>query len=401
MKISKWILAALICFGVLWGTLPALAQETVIGQTTPLSGPLSFGGNEVKNGVALAVEKKKTLFGKPIKVVIADTPDQTAGVSEVDRLVTTQGIKVIMGGYGSAIEGATQKAAERHKILYLGLVNWGDFLTQGGLKYYFRWAPPVGMYAESFADQAVYLGRYYRKKEPGDLKVGLVHSDATAYVADPIVKNLTAKGIKLAMKEMYPGDIKDFSSVITKLRAAKLDMLLAAQYTADGLLFRRQMKSLKYEPPIMYGAGLIHDQPEFAQLKGAADGVLALSYTNPEMNPAIAPGLAEFRTEYIKRFGHPPLTHALQAFAGAGVYLDIIDRVGSFDVEKIIGALLKAELPGGKTAAYWGLKFDPATHQNVRAGDPFVLAQWQDGGQYKVVGPGKFAVTKIRIPYQK
>jgi len=397
----KLLLVFVVLLGILWGTLPALAQETVIGQVTPLSGPLSFGGNEVKNGTTLAVEKKKTLFGKPIKVIVADGPDATACVSEVDRLVNQHGIKVILGGYGSALEGATQKAAERLKVLNLGLVNWGDFLTQGGLKYYFRWTPPVGKYSATFASQAVWLGKEYIKKQPGDLRVGIIHSDATAFVADPVVKHLADAGIKIAIKEMYPSDIKDFTSTIMKLKAAKLDILLAAQYTADGLLFRRQMKAMKYEPPIMYGAGLIHDQPEFAQLGEAADGVVALSYTNPEMNPKVAPGLAEFRAKYIKRFGHPPLTHALQAYAGTLVYLNIIDKVGSFDVEKIIAALLKAELPPGQTAAYWGLKFDPQTHQNMRAGEPFVMAQWQDGGKFKVVWPEKFAVAPLRIPYSK
>ena len=161
------------------------------------------------------------------------------------------------------------------------------------------------------------------------------------------------------------------------------------------------MKAMKYEPPVMFGTGLIHDQPEFAQLGEAADGVVALSYTNPEMNPNVAPGLAEFRATYIKRFGHPPLTHALQAYAGTLVYLNIIDKVGSFDVEKIIAALLKAEIPPGQTAAYWGLKFDPKTHQNLRAGEPFVMAQWQDGGKYKVVWPKKFSLAPLRIPYSK
>ena len=129
---------------------------------------------------------------------------------------------MILGGYGSALEGATQKVAERLKVLNLGLVNWADFLTEGGMKYYFRWTPPVGKYSTTFAVQTVWLGKEYIKKQPGDLRVGLIHSDATAYVADPVVKHLADAGIKLAVKEMYPSDIKDFTSIIMKLKAAKL-----------------------------------------------------------------------------------------------------------------------------------------------------------------------------------
>jgi branched-chain amino acid transport system substrate-binding protein len=401
MKKWKGMVTFLTLAGLLLGTLPAFAQnEILVGNITPLSGPLSFGGTEVKNGIAFAVEKKGTLFGKPIKVVMGDSPDPTAGVAELERLVTQHKIKIFFGGYGSALEGAIQKAAERHKVLYMGTVNWADYLTEGGLKYYFRWTPPVSKYAKGFAADVLQLGKEYLKKSPKELRVGLIHSDATAPFADPIQKFLKELGYELTLKEMYPSEIKDFTSLIMKMKAANLDMVCPSQYTADGLLFRRQMKALKYEP-LVYAPGIIYDQPEFGQLKDAADGVVVLSYTNPEMNPKAAPGLAEFREKYLKRIGHAPLTHALQAYAGASVFLEQLEKAGSADVEKMIEALLQIDLPPGRTPAYWGCKFDPKTHQNLRAGEPFVMAQWQDGGKYKVVGPGEFGVAKLKIPYTK
>ena len=182
--LSTVLFAVLTIFSVVW------AQEIVVGMITPVSGPLAFGGNEMKNGVTFAIEKKGTLFGKPIKLVVGDSPDPTAGVAELERLVNQHSVKIVFAGYGSGIEGAVQKATERHKVLYLGLASWADFLTQGGLRYYFRWTPPVSKYAKTFAEEVLKVGKEHLKKSPKELRIGLIHSDGTAPFADPIQKYL-------------------------------------------------------------------------------------------------------------------------------------------------------------------------------------------------------------------
>ncbi len=394
-KIGIWTTGALIMLSIMAGPTGA-AESARIGLITPLTGALSFGGNEVKNGVTLAVEHKKTLFGKPIELVVGNAPDSTAGVAEMERLITRENLNVIFSGYGSSIEEAYQKVAERYKVLNLGLVNWSDKLNEAGLKYYYRWTPPVKKFSATLGDVAVSLAKKYLNKGPEQVKVGVVNSDLTGYVTTPILESLKNSGVKNIYHESYPGDLKDFTPILLKIKRQDPDILIAAQYTADGLAFRRQMYSMDYEPPIMFGAGLIYDQPEFAELGPAADGALALSYTNPEMSPKVAPGVGEFKKEYTDRFGHPPLTHALQAYAGALVFLGVMETVGSLDVAKIRAELDATNIPPGLTPAYWGCKFDQ-THLNERAGEPFVLAQWKKG-KYVVVWPEAFATQELDLP---
>lgn len=391
-------LLVLACALLLGSARATQAQEKVrLGLITPLTGTLGFGGNEVKNGVTMAVEQKKTLFGKPIELVIADAPDSTAAVAEMERLMARENLPVVFGGYGSALEEAWQKVAEQQKKLNLGLVNWSDKLTTGGLKYFYRWAPPSSWLSGYLVDAIADLAPKHLSKNPDTLKVMVVNSDLTGYVANPIIDNFKKRGFKNVTQESYPSDLKDFTSLLLKIRRSNPDVLVLAQYTADGMAFRRQMVAMDYEAPITMGAGLIYDQPEFATLGAkAADGALATSFTNPMMNPKIAPGLTAFRDEYTKRFGHVPLTHALQAYAGALVYMDVIESVGSLDVDKIRAALAVVEIAPGKTSAYWGAKFDQ-TGQNVRAGKPCVVAQWK-AGKYVVVWPEEFATDKLVLP---
>ncbi|MCD8349311.1 MAG: ABC transporter substrate-binding protein [Planctomycetaceae bacterium] len=388
------ILAALL-LPALAATAPA--QETTrVGLITPLTGTLSFGGNEVKNGVTLAIETKKTLFGKPIELVIADAPDSTAAVAEMERLHSREDLAVVFGGYGSAMEEAWQKVSEREKKLCLGLVNWADKLTEGGLQYFYRFAAPVKVLGSELVGFVNFAAPEYLKKSPKDVKIIVANPDLTGYVTAPILADLKKFGYTNVTHETYPSDLKDFTSVILKIRRARPDILILSQYTADGMAFRRQMVAMDFEPPILLGAGLIYDQPEFADLGPvAADGALAVSFTNPMMNPAVAPGLEEYKEEYIRRFGHPPLTHALASYAGALAYLETIEKAGSMDVEKIRAELAKVNIPEGQTAAYWGMQFDE-NNQNVLA-KRCVVAQWKKG-EYVVVWPEEFATQKLELP---
>ncbi|SBW06570.1 putative Leu/Ile/Val-binding protein homolog 8 [uncultured delta proteobacterium] len=375
----------------------ALAAEKVrLGLITPLTGTLSFGGNEVKNGVSLAIEEKKTLFGKEIELVVADAPDSTAAVAEMERLHSREGLNVVFGGYGSALEEAWQKVSEREKKLCLGVVNWSDKLTAGGLKYYYRFAATVSMLSASLVDFLNKEAPAVLKKDKKDIIVVVVNGDLTSYVANPIIADLKKAGYTNITHETYPSDLKDFTSLILKIRRAKPDILIPCQYTADGMAFRRQMVAMDYEPAIAVGGGLIYDQPEFADLgpKGA-DGILCTSFTNPAMNPNVAPGLREFQEKYTKRFGHPPLTHALSGYAGAQTYLKVLEKAGSLDVDVVRKALAETNIPEGETPAYWGMKFDE-TGQNVLARQG-VVAQWKKG-VYTVVWPAKFATDKLELP---
>jgi branched-chain amino acid transport system substrate-binding protein len=62
---------------------------------------------------------------------------------------------------------------------------------------------------------------------------------------------------------------------------------------------------------------------------------------------------------------------------GANVVFDLIEKTdGSLDVDKIREAAMDTDIPLGKTATGWGVKFNEKG-QNTRA-EPFVT-QWRDG----------------------
>ncbi len=128
---------------------------------------------------------------------------------------------------------------------------------------------------------------------------------------------------------------------------------------------------------------------------------MTMSYTNPAMNLDSAKGLREFKEGFNEIAGHDPITHALMAYSGAKVFFQAVEAAGSDDYAAVREALYALDIPQGELPWYWGVKFDPETNHNTRAGDPLVVGQWfaNDAGEYeyKVVYPDNLKIADIEI----
>ena len=78
----------------------ASTEDFLIGVIQPLTGSFGFGGTECQAALEIAAEEQGTLLGRPIKLVFADAPDDTTATSEVERLMSVQGVKYFIGAYG-------------------------------------------------------------------------------------------------------------------------------------------------------------------------------------------------------------------------------------------------------------------------------------------------------------
>jgi branched-chain amino acid transport system substrate-binding protein len=379
--------------------------EFTIGIIQPLTGPHGFGGNEAKTALEIAAEQKKTLLGKPIKLVFADAPDDTTAVSEVERLMSVEGIKFFIGAYGfSSIP--IQAAVMKNGGFIFETVTWETDLLKGKYPNFFMNMVTAEGFANTHADYVLKLGKDYLGKEPKDLRVGMLGNTGFPSALPSIVKNrLESLGCKPVVYEIYDENLTDFTPIITKLKAAKCDIVIPSQFPPDADKFRRTCKSLEYEPPVIFGTGVAYDEPAFAQIGEAAEGCMTLSYTNPAMNLDSAKGLREFNDNFYKKAGHYPITHALMAYSGAQVFFTAIEEAGSSDYDKIREALYSLDIPEGDTPAYWGVKFNRETNHNERSGQPLVIGQWfsdgKGGYEYKVVYPENLATAKMMIPFGK
>jgi branched-chain amino acid transport system substrate-binding protein len=391
---------------------PVMAAETVrIGSLFPLSGPLALLGNESFNGAIIAadmVNDKGGLWGKKIEWVKGDAVDPKKAMTECERLINVEKLKLIMGTYGSSLAYAATEVAERNKVLYWEQGGAADPVTERGFKYTFRLLPRAsnfGITAAEFANEVIApkLGI-----EPKNLKVAVIHEDSLAgtIIGGNAAKRAIELGMKVIAVESYSLKTVDLSPVVMILKDRKPDVLFALQYLQDGLLFYRQAKDMKLNVKAFVGMGACYGMPDFGKAFGDEGNYVFEADPAVGINPNIYSArtkalLQEFKEKFNKKFGHIPAVHASLGFTAAHVlFEDVLPRAGCIDPEAVRKAALGVDIPKGGTIMGYGVKFAPPDHPSAGTNllAHVVMLQWQEQQLWSVYPKG-FAIRDPLLPF--
>jgi branched-chain amino acid transport system substrate-binding protein len=397
------VLVAVLSFMLLFTFTPAVysAGQIKIGALYPISGSLALLGEESWRGAEIARlmrNKAGGIAGKQIVFVNGDASTVAAARSEAERLIEQDKVPGILGTYSSSRCMAASEVAARKGIPYFELGAIANAITGRGYKTIWRTNPTAADFSKA---QIAFITDWYAPKlgkKLADMRISIAHEDSDygTSVADSFSKLAKAVGLQVVSVEPYSANANDLSSVIFRLRKAHPDLVVAVSYANDAILLSRQAYELKLGAPIM-GTGGGHSLQSFADALGKkANGVFNVDFTQYAVKEDFAPGLKNFLALYKKTFhGEPRSGHSLANFMGANVVFDILEKTGgSFDPAKIREAAMAMDIPKGKTATGWGVKFDE-NGQNTRAVP--LVTQWRDG-KLVTVWPPDAAVMEPMIP---
>jgi len=391
---------------------PAAAKEVIkIGVLLPLTGPMAFGGNEVFKGYEVArieQNKKGGLFGKEIEFVKGDGIDAKVAVSEAERLITVEGVKIILGTFSSVLSFAATTVAEKNKVIFWETGSVADKITERGYKYLFRFCPPASKLAQAAARFGTALAPEMLNVPIKDWKVAVIGEDSSyGKSVCETVKDVVAKsGAQLAAYEFYDANTKDLSSLILRLKAKAPDALIPTSYINDGILLHRQMRQLGLNVKVFVGTGNGHNTDKLKEAVGNdVNGVICAGWPSPTINPAYAKGfpnfLALYKGEWKEEIQSP---HSFGNYNGAWLLWRVMEAAGSSDPEAIRTASVALDKSDGFLPIGWGVKFagpnEPNGGQNVRV-DWFV-EQWQNG-KLNTIWPKQAMAQGIKVimPFPK
>jgi len=377
-----------------------------IGALYPISGSLALLGEESWRGVEIALElrnQKGGVAGRKLEAVRADIPDVNAASSEARRLVTQENLGLLVGAYSSSLSLAASEVAARSGKTYFELGAIADDITNRGYQSVWRTNPPAKTFTEAQLEFVRDWVAPALKKEPAALKIAIAHEDSAygSSVARTLEEQAKPMGFGTIVKVPYSAKANDLSAIVLNLKSIAADVVIAVSYAQDAVLLGRQAKENGLRIPVFIGTGGGHSLASFAEGLGpAADGVFNVDFTQFEVQRSFAPGLEDFLAEYRKRYSSEPRSgHSLANFMGANVVFDILEQTkGSTDPKEIARVAKALDVPEGKTATGWGVRFDDK-NQNTRA-KPFVT-QWS-GGKLKTVWPKEAAVMEpvLKAPFQ-
>lgn len=405
---------ALLCLLALVPALvaapPARAQDVIkIGVLLPLSGSLAYEGGEVLKGfeVARAEQNAKGgLFGKRIEFVTGDAVDAKAAVSEAERLISVEGVKIILGTFSSVLSLAATTVAEKNGVIFWETGAVADAITGRGYKYVFRNAPPASKLARAAGRFGTVTAAEMLGIPIKQYRVAIIGEDSSygKAVSETLKKMVEEVGAQLVAYEFYSASTKDLSSLILRLKARQPDALIPTTYVNDGILLHRQMRQLGLNVKVFVGTGVGHNTDKFRDAVGKdADGVLVSGWPSPTINPEYAKGLPRFLQMYREMYKEDVKSpHPFGNYNGAWLLFRVMEKAGSADPEAIRKAALAMDEGEGYQPIGWGVKFAgpdaPNAGQNERP-DWFV-EQWQNGKLYTVWPPQAMQKgLKVLLPF--
>ena len=414
--------AALALAGV--ATMAHAQKEVKIGVIYDYTGPLAAGGSKAAAiGTKIAIDminEKGGVEGYKIKPIYADAQSKPdVAINEATRLLDQENVDLIMGVYSSAqCVPMAQKVNAAKKFMWANVCVSSAVFKGKGLTHVFR--------AQIHSDQSgaascSFLNEHAKanlKKDPKDLKVAIIYEDGPYGTGTAAGNEATCKkyGMQIVLKEGYSRSAPDLSSLITKLRRARPDVILHTGYNPDITLFWRQAREqgLKWAALIGHGAGY----GQYDKLKEAVGNEAQYIYNvDPVaaqlLNPkSLKPGLGDLTQEMVKRYKAetkadqvPP--HVSMGFNQSWIFFtDVLPRAikkyGGIDPEALRKAALDTDIPAGGTIQGYGVKFFPPgtemSGQNERS-SPVVMQYL--GGQTKIVWPTAIKTADPILPIPK
>lgn len=374
-----------------------------IGVLLPLSGPLATLGNDVMRGFQIALDWANAeggVFGQQVEFSIGDVPSSTEAVSQANRLISKDGVKVICGSYASSISIPASQVGERNKVIYLEQGAVADEVTKRGFKYLFRMIYPateLGIGAARFVTDTIAPGC---KLDLSKIKVAILNEDSSygSSVAEGAKSWLAKKGITPVDVTGYSYKTTDMSSMVQRYKSLQPDVLIACQYTPDGILFSRQSREAGLNFKAIIGNGGAHNVNDFADallddVNGIFNAGTSVNINPKGLTPETATLAKRFHEEHMKKYnGRTPSAHTGMGFTAMHLLLKkLLPDAGAMDTEKIRAAALALDLPIGSTIVGWGVKFDPVTQNNTRAFPTY--DQWR-ARKIVTIAPEPFGLDK-------
>jgi branched-chain amino acid transport system substrate-binding protein len=376
--------------------LRAQAREVKIGHIHPLSGFLAFDGGLVANGLTLAVEEInaaggiKSMGGARVALSGGDTQGKVeVGMAEAERLIR-EGVVAVMGPYQSPVAFAVSQLCEKEKTPFVITVAVADNITERGFEHTFRVQPNARVITQRSLD---HMAEVARTSGTAVKTIAILHEDGLfgTTIAGHLEKHARAVGMDLILKVAYNIRTPDVTTEVTKIKAARPDLVVVSGYFGDGLLIARTASEVRLETRAVMGIAnggfsnpkFLADQPQLADL--VLDGNY---WHNPRSERA-----KRVMESYQKRFSTPMSSHSVQSYSAMMVVRDALERAGSPDRAKVREALAQTSL-ADHILPQGPIQFDK-TGENVNA-QPALLQN--QGGRTAVVGPAAFAEAKAVFP---
>jgi branched-chain amino acid transport system substrate-binding protein len=300
------------------------ASDTIrVGVAGPGTGPQAKNGQDLKEGVTLAIRDwnaKGGVLGKQVEVVFRDDEALDKNATSVARELVGAGVVGVIGHFNSGCTIPASVIYNDHNVPCITPASTNEYVTERGFKGMFRICGRDDQQAETAA--TFVTGTLKLKKVA-------VFDNRTAYgkgLADNFAKRLEGK-VEVVLREGFDEKETNLRPYLTKLKESGAELWYFGGIYSQAAPMLSQARGLGITAPLMSGDGVHGDQADFIdKIKEAAEGTLT-TFPNTEA----APGYAAFTESYRKAFNTDPGPYAIYSYSATTILLKAIVDAGSAD----------------------------------------------------------------------
>jgi branched-chain amino acid transport system substrate-binding protein len=323
------MLATVAGLGLALGAGAAQAQIKV-GAAGPMTGEYASFGAQLKNGAEQAVadiNKAGGVLGQQLQLSIGDDACDPRQAVSVANQFASQGVKFADGHFCSGSSIPASKVYTEEGIVQITPASTNPDFTDKGSWNTFRLC---GRDDQQGQVAGGYIAEHYKSD-----KVAVLN-DNTAYgkgLADETQKTMEAKGVKPAMVATYTPGEKDYSALVSRMKAAGIQVIYIGGYHTEAGLIIRQAKEQGMNPTLISGDALV--TKEFWQIAGpAGEGTMMTFAPDLEKRPGAAAVVKAFKDKNIE-----PEGYTLYSYAAMQVWAEAAKKAGTTDARKVAAAL--------------------------------------------------------------
>lgn len=381
--VGALVLAALPAAAKLGSCTDPIVLGTTISETGPFS-TLAERWRKMTEEFAAEVNQrggvkvKSCDKGVPLRFVVYD--DQSVPATAVqlhERMATVDNVDFFVGPDWSSLGGPVPPVAEKHAIPMVMANVATPALYQRGFKWVFGTpAPVVPRWSERYFDML-------SKMNPRPQSIYFITHDNPVMKAITAVwtKKAEAQGMKLLGSETFSPELKDFTALIAKVRAAKPDIVYVSSFDNASVPLVQQMRQLRVTAMDVHHTmltGALQRQTG-NDVEGMTGELVWYEGIGGDYSDLILPVM---KRSGVAMFDYIWTLNRLNAYL---VMIQAIEKAGAVDREKVRAALDKGSFrsPAGE------IRFD----EHGFPGTGAFTIQMQKG-QVQVVWPPAVATAK-------
>lgn len=300
----------------------------------PLTGDNRQYGIKIRDGAELALNQFNAEHGTQFTIEFHDDKgDSNEAINLASKIVSDSTVFAALAGYGSSCAMATAPVFDENGMILMGVAASHADLPRMG-EYVFPIPMSARLESVNFA-QAIkeYFGVgkiaiLYQNTDHGVQQSGLIKKEWEGFGGETVV-----------YESFVPGETKDFSAVLSKIKSKTPDILFVSAAYNDAAQIFLQANQLDLDVQYV-GPGMCLNE-EFTRLVGTdIDGAYILSST-PSFLPSVLESgnideiTKDFISAYKEAYGETPDGFSAQGYDTVNIVLNSALAAGTTDTDAV------------------------------------------------------------------